>query len=90
MSDARALSFMVRSIPIRQLADQSLQARFPPADAGYKKFNRPLFRHSSMHECLSRRHEDLSKVSDLITVNTNGIAQLVASLRLRSGRHREL
>jgi hypothetical protein len=57
MSDARALSFMVRSFPIRQLADQSLQARFPPADAGYKKFNRPLFRHSSMHERLSRRHE---------------------------------
>jgi hypothetical protein len=31
------------SFPIRQPADQSLQARFPLADAGYKKFNsRPV------------------------------------------------
>jgi hypothetical protein len=42
MSDARAVSFAVRSFPIRQLADQSLQARFPHADAGDKKFNSRL------------------------------------------------
>jgi len=39
---ARQLILGVRSFPIRQFADQLLQARFPHADAGDKKFNSPL------------------------------------------------
>lgn len=43
MSDARAVSIVVRSFSIRQLADQMPQVGFPPPDAGDKKFNsRPV------------------------------------------------